>query len=264
MGVTAINDWIDGLQASGRYTFLREEAVSQTGVTPDAVRKALLRLVKKGRLAKVKDYFFVVVPVEYASAGSPPPPWFIYDLMAAMGSPYYVGLLSAASLHGAAHQQPQEFQVVTAGYIRPLRVGRVRIRFLTKRSCENTPTILMKTPTGTMRVSTPEATAIDLVRYAKAAGHFSHVAMVLKELAPSLNPQKLLETARAEASAMTAQRLGYILDHVGAGDVAKPMAAWLGAMKLHSIRLSPARPAGNLKPDPVWHVVPNEPLELDA
>jgi len=33
--------------------------------------------------------------------------------MAAMELPYHVGLLSAAGHHGASHQQPQEFQVVT-------------------------------------------------------------------------------------------------------------------------------------------------------
>lgn len=36
-----------------------------------------------------------------------------------LGQPYYVGLLSAAALHGAAHHQPQEFQVVTNKQFRP-------------------------------------------------------------------------------------------------------------------------------------------------
>ena len=49
---------------------------------------------------------------------------WIDDLMRFHHVPYYVGLLSAAALHGAAHQQPQEFQVVSGAVLRPLTVGR--------------------------------------------------------------------------------------------------------------------------------------------
>ena len=45
------------------------------------------------------------------------------------GARYYVGLLSAASLHGDGHQQPMELQVVAGTVLRSLTVGRVRIRF---------------------------------------------------------------------------------------------------------------------------------------
>jgi hypothetical protein len=47
----------------------------------------------------------VVVPPEYREAGCPPASWFIHDLMRFLGQPYYVALLTAAAIHGAAHQQ---------------------------------------------------------------------------------------------------------------------------------------------------------------
>ena len=67
---------------------------------------------------------------------------------------YYVGLLSGAELHGAAHQR-----------LRPVVVGRNRIRFFLKKDLARTPVELVKTTSGRMRVSTPEATALDLVRF---------------------------------------------------------------------------------------------------
>ncbi len=39
-----------------------------------------------------------------------------------------------------------------------------------------------------MRVSTPEATALDLVRFVTAAGHIGNVATVLAELSEELTP----------------------------------------------------------------------------
>ena len=162
MGARTVQQWVDALQEAGRYAFLRSEAVQEAGGSPGSVKKSLQRLIQHRRIAKIKDYFLVIVPLEYRAAGSPPASWLIRDLMAAMKLPYYVGLLSAAGLHGASHQQPQELQVVTARPVRPLRAGRVRLRFFVKRSIDRVPVVDMKTPTGTMRVSTPEATAVDL------------------------------------------------------------------------------------------------------
>jgi hypothetical protein len=116
--------------------------------------------------------------------------------MAAMKLPYYVGLLSAAALHGASHQQPQEFQVITDRSVRSLSAGRARVRFFTSKYVARAHTSSVKTPTGSMRVSTPETTAVDLVRFAKAAGSLDNVATVIAELSPSLDPKKLLAAVR--------------------------------------------------------------------
>ena len=69
----------------------------------------------------------MVVPAEYRVAGAPPAAWYIDAFMKAIDAPYYVGVLTAAALHGAAPQQPQEFQVVTTRKGRPVMIGRERI-----------------------------------------------------------------------------------------------------------------------------------------
>ena len=105
MPAVAVEDWGDALQARGMYTFLRAEAIRDSGLSAESVKKALRRLARRKRAVKVKNYFYVIVPLEYLHAGGPPLPWFIDDLMKAMERPYYVGLLSAAGIHGASHQQ---------------------------------------------------------------------------------------------------------------------------------------------------------------
>ena len=108
--------------------------------------------------------------------------------MKAMERHYYGGLLSAAALHGASHQRPQEFQIFTDRPVNPIQVGRARIRFFVNKRSADTAVQSMKTPTGMMRGSTPESTAVDLVRFAKAAGYLDNVATVLMDLAPLLEP----------------------------------------------------------------------------
>ncbi|HEY3414843.1 MAG TPA: type IV toxin-antitoxin system AbiEi family antitoxin [Armatimonadota bacterium] len=254
---------VDALPGRGRYTIARAEALRELASTPEALEAAVRRLAAKHRIVVPRRGFYVVVPPEYQSAGAPPPDWFIDDLMSFEAKPYYVGLLSAAALHGAAHHQPQEFQVVTDSPLRPTRAGRARIRFFMKRHLSTTPVIQVKTQTGTMRVSSPEATAIDLVRYARAAGHLGNVATVLADLAERLDANKLLHAAQCDVELTHIQRLGHLLDAVGAEEVARPLATWVAEQRPRHVLLRPdaSQPTG--KDDPRWRVVVNETIELD-
>jgi len=256
--------FLEGLRASGRYTFDKAEAMAALHLTDVALKNAAWRLSRAGRLASPRRGFYVIVPPEYQAAGTVPPSWIIRDLMAALKRPYYVGLLSAAALHGAAHQAPQEFQVVTDRPMRPMALGRARIVFVTKAGLAKTPTVPIKTPTGDIRVSTPEATALDLVRYPEHAGFLSNAATVLVELAERINPAALVQTAEGEGELAAAQRLGYLLEHVGRQTLAEPLARWIDAKKPRVVPLrADLRMAGRRRA-PRWRVAINEKIEMDA
>ncbi len=255
--------WVEQLQARGRYTFTRTEAESNTARSFVAAQSALRRLKAKGHVVSPRHGFYVVVPPEYRAAGSPPASWFIDDLMRHLGQPYYVALLSAAAIHGAAHQQPMVFQVVTNKPTREMRVGKVAIQFSMSRRVEKLPAIPQQTETGTMRVATPETTAFDLVRYPASAGHLSNAATVLSELAERLDAQALAAIAPL-VRLPDVQRLGFLLDAVGQGQLAEPLADWLKGQQPHTVALHPGgeEPVG-VKPNRRWHVLGNVELEVD-
>ena len=113
---------------------------------------------------------------------------FIPALMASLGQTYYVSLLSAAQ-YGAAHHCPQEFQVFLAKNRRPIQCGAVRVAFMARKRIADVPVQSVNTPRGTILVSTPEATAIDLVGYQHHAGGLDQVATILSELVEKFDPQ---------------------------------------------------------------------------
>jgi predicted transcriptional regulator of viral defense system len=260
---TDFSAWVDNLQSGGRYTFDRDEAISALQVSDVAFQSAARRLATKGRIVAPRRGFYVIVPLEYKKSGAPPASWFIDELMKFHKHPYYVGLLSAAAIHGAAHQQPQEFQVVTDTSFRPALVGRSRIRFFLKSHFAETSVTQTKTDAGMIRVSTPEATAMDLVRYAKSAGDLGNVATVLRELSERIKPDLLAAAARKEPELSIVQRTGFLLDRFGSVRVTDPLAQWLSTRKT---RLAPLRPERNAKinqKDPRWNLVINEDVEAD-
>lgn len=258
----AMSTWVEQLQARGRYTFTRDQGESQTERSFVATQTALRRLKEQGRIISPRRGFYVVVPPEYRSTGSPPASWFIDDLMGYLGQPYYVGLLSAAAIHGASPQQPMVFQVMTSVPTREVHVGRVAIRFSMNSKIEQMPVTEKQTETGTMRVATPETTAFDLVRYQAGAGHLSNAATVLGELAEHMDAQTIVRIAQL-ISLPYVQRLGYLLDAVGERELADPLAEWLEAQKPRVVLLRPGEP-GHGEIDRRWHVRPNVELEVDV
>jgi predicted transcriptional regulator of viral defense system len=226
-----------------------------------ALVKALWRLEQRNRIRTVRRGFYVIVPLEYASTGILPPEWFIADLMKHLELPYYVGLLSAAALHGAAHQQPQEFHVVVPSSQRDIRVHVLRLRFFKKSGMNASPVEKSKTPTGFITVSDPAVTAMDLVAYAGRVGGLDRVLTILQELSEKITPPMLVEAAKKEDQLSHIQRLGWLFEKAGQQQLAKALAEWLIPKSPKRTPLDPTSPRAGFPRDEKWNVVVNADVE---
>jgi predicted transcriptional regulator of viral defense system len=254
---------VDSLQSQGLYSFTRQEALNALGVSEAALKQAATRLIKKNRIVRVLGGFYVIIPLEYLSTGMLPGEWFISDLMKYVEQPFYVGLLSAAYLHGAAHQQPQQFQVVTTKPLREIKTKGLAIRFFVKKRFSDTPTARIKTQTGFMPVSTPEATALDLISYARAIGGMDRVLTVLQELGETIESQRLIEAVRMDDNPTHAQRLGWLLERAGFSELTRELAEWVNNKNPSPAKLEPSLPIRGSKKDTRWKLLLNSEVESD-
>ncbi|MCX6910368.1 MAG: type IV toxin-antitoxin system AbiEi family antitoxin [Verrucomicrobia bacterium] len=259
----SLSEFANRLQSGGRYTFTKTEAQKATGLRANAFKIAAWRLQQQKRIAGLRRGFYVIVPMEYRAAGILPPDWFVDDLMKFIGQPYYVGLLSAAALHGAAHQQPQVYCVVTSKPVRVIEAARVKIRFYKKADLQATPTVKVRTFTGDIPVSNPAATALDLVAYEKQVGGLDRVMTVLQELGESINAETLVQAAEANPQLAFVQRLGWLLDKAGFEAVTGKLRDWLGKRGVKPVVLDTAQPAKGFPRDPKWSVIVNTEVEGD-
>jgi predicted transcriptional regulator of viral defense system len=176
---------------------------------------------------------------------------------------YYIGVLSAASLHGASHQAPQELQVVIGSQLKPIEGKNFRIRFLQKKNLAKTNIEKIKTPTGYVPTSSPEETAFDLVRYLRWAGQSNNVVTILQEISNKMDADKLLKVAQSQKELTLTQRLGFLLDMIGMQKLTKKINIWLKQQKPSIGLLQPGKkPFKGLK-DKKWSLIVNESLESD-
>jgi len=255
--------FITDLISRGRYCFSTQEAAQVLGAGMIATRAALRRLRQKGELAAPYKGFYVIVLPEYRAVGCLPADHFIPSLMEHLHEGYYAGLLSAAEYHGAAHQRPQVFQVIVARNKPEIVCGKVRIQFITRKNMEKIPTSDFKTPRGYVKVSTPAATAFDLVGYFHHAAGMDNVATILAELAEGIDGKDLLAIAALSPLAWT-QRLGYLLDLVGAEDKTRELADYISLKKPVPAPLVPSRPFRGIDQLKRWRLLVNAKVEAEV
>lgn len=255
---------IDDFQRRGLYGFDRAKLDASLSASSTAVEKALKRLASRGRVKRLRKGFHAIIPVEYTRQGVPPADWFVDDLMRSLGQPYYIGLLSAAALHDAAHQQVQQLQIVVPKQERPLVVPGLSIRFFRKKNFDATPLQSRKGHSGMLPVSTPEATALDLVRHSRQIGGLDAVLTILAELAESLKPEPLAAAAEKEGETAQIQRLGWLLDHLGQSALADALHSTLPESKLLSrATLDPGSPRTGPITGNRWRILENAHPEVD-
>ncbi len=219
----------------------------------------LKRLMDKGRIVRIRQGFYVIVPAEYRRQGILPVNLFIHDLMNWLDKPYYVGLVSAAALQGAAHQQPQKYQVIIKRpQIRPVHTKDIHIQFVVKKDFPIHGLSEKKTDTGYLYISNPVMTALDLLQFERQGGGFHRIMEIIEELAESFIQDDLMETLRNSWPNTVLQRFGYLCTHFfDIPDFTQLVFNKLKSRKIYPVPLSPGEfsRAGTI--DKTWKVILN-------
>ena len=263
-----LEDWINNLQAKGRSAFsldnLRKEAST---LSEDAVKLALNRLSGKGKILSIHKGYYLIIPPIYQSKGILPPINFIDEMMKNLNRPYYVGLLNAAALHGAGHQQPQTFCVVSNfPVLRPTIKKGIRINYLTIKEIPLKYLQQLKTESGYVNVSSPELTVTDLVQHEKQVGGLNRVVTVLNELVEVIQPEKFNKDFLENIPVATIQRLGYLMEYELENEViANKLFEQMKNLErvFYRIPLKSNKSIKGYETNEKWKVVLNTEIEID-
>ncbi len=209
-GRIAPSDAADALLAQGRHWATTPELTTLTGQRDATLRASLARLIRQGQLFSPARGFYVVVPPEFRSWRVVPADRFIDPFMRHLNRAYYVGFLSAAALHGAAHQSPQTFRVVTDRPLKDRDIERIQLRFTVADHISEMPTEKRTVETGSMIVATRETTVVDIAWRPLLAGGISNVATVIQEIG-ELDGEVLARIAPLR-NRVTARRVGWLME----------------------------------------------------
>jgi predicted transcriptional regulator of viral defense system len=216
--MVTLGQYIKEIRAKGKRSFTKQEALKDLGITNDSFNHRVMRLKKSGELISPAKNFYVIVPAEHKTLGSIPADELVALLMKHKKLDYYACLLTAAEYHGAAHQRAMVFQVMVTKQMPSLEFGAVKIDFVYKKSLTGLPVQDFKTAYETIKVSSPELTAMDLLQYPERSLGLSNIATIFYELIEAINPTKLMELIKLSGENSWVQRMGYILEQIDTWD----------------------------------------------
>lgn len=268
-----LEKWLDELLLAGRLSFLKREALEGMGMTSASFNAAAGRLLAKGRIAKPRTGFFVIVRPEDRLAGPDPVLW-IDALMAFLNLDYRVSLLSAAAFHGSSHQAGMVFQVVVPRQLPRVVMGRRRVEFVyqeneTFEKVNHSDCLdQIKGDAGYVKVAGMELTLLDCVRYVSRAGGLNNVAQIVKDLGGQVSSMKLRAAARGYGASVSC-RLGYLLEWSGHGRQTSALVDALRGVKSYKPLSTGVMDDVDIFPrefarDERWKLLLNEMPEVEA
>ena len=251
------------LRERGQCIFTFDDVKKKFGLSEHSISQELYRYSIKKQIVKIRKGFYGILTPEIAIGGMLPPDLFVDALMKSLHKPYYVALLSAAALHGAAHQQPMEYFVVAQTPApRSVRNKKLKLTFVSKKTWEQSAVIQKKTRAGYLNVSSPELTAFDLLENIHIFG-INRITTILQELHEEMHPSRLSKIAKQIDNKANIQRLGYILDTVvNEEKLADSLYKVLNKASFTPVPLSPQKKKkGQI--DNKWKIIINMQIESD-
>jgi len=252
----AARSFIEKRHSSGYVSFSLDMLMAETGLSRIAARNQLLRLEDRLVRPSPRLPFFLIVPAEYRSLGAPPMEWWLDDYLRWLKCPYYVGLLTAASIYGSSPQAIQETQVIVSTSQRNLSIGRIRVRFFKKAALSRSMTQSVDGSYAPLTIGTIETTCMDLVRYMHRLGGVERVKETIAPLVKQLKATRLLQTLDVENEVPVAQRFGFVLDALNANSLAETIMTWL-PHPLRNVSLCPHSQVSKIHVDKKWKVITN-------
>jgi predicted transcriptional regulator of viral defense system len=250
----------DALVSQGRYWVTPAEAAQIVGMPAAHVYPGLQRLRRRGSMFSPTRGLYVVIPPEYRTWRVLPGELFIDAMMRTLGRDYYVSLLTAAAMHGAAHQAPQLFQVMVDRHVADRDIERVKLRFYANEYLDQMAVQEHQVDTGRIRLATRETTVLDLVVHPDYAGGLSNIATVITEIG-DLDVPALARLASVRSRSV-ARRLGWLLEQSREDLELEPLREVALADSGYPTRLLRALPArGPI--DTNWNLQINSTVEPD-
>lgn len=200
--------------------FSSQQAETALGWSPREINPILFRLVKKGKLLRIRQGLFSIQPpgATAGSKGGPAQNWYLIAKAVAGDGPYYISHYSAMHLQGMTSESIQTLFIALAEQRRLPGSMTIPIRFVTvARKIFFGLEEKWVTNEAKVWVSDKERTIIDILDRPELAGGISGIARGIWMVRKELDPGKLIAYAKRFDSFAAAKRLGYLMEKLNLG-----------------------------------------------
>ncbi len=208
-----IADYIKKLLSLEEYSFSLDEIRKQTGKKDISIQGELSRLTGRGEIINLRKGFYLIIPPRYSMAKTLPVQLYCDKLFKFLEKRYYLGVFSAARMHGAGHQQVQRDYIISEKpKLNDIKKNSTDIRFFTSSNWPEGNILTKKSDAGNFNISSPALTMVDLIHYQTKLGGINRILGAIEELGQELQKDDLIELLEWYPNKSALQRLGFLLE----------------------------------------------------
>jgi predicted transcriptional regulator of viral defense system len=181
---------------------------------PDAVRRLLSDMTKRGLLMRVKDGLYYIIPFEQ-DAKTFMPDWHLLSQYLVGASDYYIGYISALQIHSLTTQPNLKEQIVVSKQIKPstMEIKGIPFQFIFHNKNHffgNKKTWIDSF--NKVQCSDLEKTFIDCLFKPDYAGGITEIVKAIHKSKDKIDFNRLFEYAVKFKSQAVIKRLGFLLE----------------------------------------------------
>ncbi len=209
---------------------------------PDAVKRLLSDMTKRGLLMRVKDGLYYIIPFEQ-DAKTFMPDWHLLSQYLVGDANYYIGYFSALQIHSLTTQPNLKEQIVVSKQIKPsiLKVKGIPFQFI----YHNEEHFFGSKKTwidsfNKVHCSDLEKTFIDCLFKPSYASGITEITKAIHKSKDKIDYQKLFDYAKQFNSQAVIKRLGFLLELL---EIKHPVIEKLQKLRTNSfVLLEPSHP----------------------
>jgi predicted transcriptional regulator of viral defense system len=260
-----VSDYIWQLLSFEEYSFSLEEVTEKSSKDATAIRRELNRLSEKKEIINLRKGFYLIIPPRYSNSQKLPLQLYAEKLFKYLNRKYYIGLYSAAKIHGASHQQTQrDYFIIETPKLNAIKKQNFDIQFHTTANWPKNNIEKKKSDAGIYKVASPTLTFFDLIHYHTKIGGLNRILASLEELSEELIEQDIRSLLDWYDHKSSLQRTGFLLEElIGSNNLSDLIFEKLNQKPFYPILLSPKK---SEKPGSVnnrWKIDVNLKLESD-
>ncbi len=260
-----VKDYIKQLLSLEEYSFSFEELLIETGRNEVSIRNELSRLTTKKEVINLRKGFYLIITPRYSSSQKLPVQLYCEKLFKYLNRKYYLGFYTAARFYGASHQQTQrDYIAIECPKHNDIQKGSIVLQFFTTSNWPKKNIVQKQSDAGLFNISSPALTAVDLIHHQSKLGGTNRILANIEELSEEISESDLTDLLSWYPHTSTLQRLGFILDEIGATEaLSSILSSKILKKKVFPVLLMPK---SNHKPGSAnnrWKVDANIKLESD-
>ncbi len=245
--------------------FSSHEAARILGWSLKEIHPILFRLVKKGKLARIKRGLFCIQPPGNSglTRSGYSQNWLLIAKALAGNNPYFISYYSAMQLHAMTGQSIQTVFMSLPVQFRLPNQLQIPIHFVTispKRFWGLEEKWV--TQEAKVWVTDKERTVLDILDRPDLAGGFSEICRALWMIRNDIDSSKLIAYAKRFASYAAAKRLGFIMEEmsIGQGNDIEKLSHFIKSSSSYALLDPTAKKTGCYLKD--WHLLVNQDITL--